>query len=173
MGRAEPVEAALGDPQQRVVQRDDLVPVGRARLARGGVHREERRVRVDNDIPGMMDEELGALAFKAHPFRWPVIGWMKDIKAVTETKAIAFYRRHYTPDNAVVVIAGRVDPATALQAVTASYGGLAPSRAPVRDDSHLGATEDLAVAKIAPLETRAAAEGKILFRRIDDLHQMT
>jgi zinc protease len=63
-------------------------------------------------------------AFRRHPYRWPVIGWMKDIKAVTEAKALAFYRRFYRPDNAVVVIAGKVDEAAALEVLVRSYGGL-------------------------------------------------
>ena len=40
-------------------------------------------------------------AFKTHPYRWPVIGWMKDIKAITQEKALAFYQRFYAPNNAV------------------------------------------------------------------------
>src|SRR5438874_8257190 len=47
------------------------------------VVKEERRFRTDNDINGMMDEALGALAFLAHPYRWPVIGWTTDIEAIT------------------------------------------------------------------------------------------
>jgi zinc protease len=96
---------------------------------------EERLASVEDSVDGILDETMYKQSFRTHPYRWPVIGWMKDIKAVTEAKALAFYRRHYTPDNAVVVIAGRVDPAAALQAVTSSYGALAPSRAPVHDDA--------------------------------------
>src|SRR6185436_16902176 len=43
------------------------------------VVKEERRVHVDNDINGILDEELGTLVWKAHPYRWPVIGWMGDV----------------------------------------------------------------------------------------------
>ena len=66
-------------------------------------------------------------AFKTHPYRWPVIGWMKDIKAVTPEKAVAFYRRFYAPDNAVVVVAGRFDEAAALALVAEAYGALPAS----------------------------------------------
>src|ERR671931_28249 len=44
---------------------------------------EERRLRYENPPTGPMYEELGALAFKAHPYHWPVIGWMSDIQAIT------------------------------------------------------------------------------------------
>src|ERR671927_221010 len=46
------------------------------------VVKEERRFRTDNDIDGMMDEALSALAFLAHPYRWPVVGWMPDLNRI-------------------------------------------------------------------------------------------
>ena len=85
---------------------------------------EERLGSVEDSVDGSLDELLYKQAFRKHPYRWPVIGWMKDIKAVTEAKALAFYRRFYRPDNAVVVIAGRVDEAAALEVLVRSYGGL-------------------------------------------------
>ena len=51
---------------------------------------EERRLRVDNEIAGMMDEELGALVYKAHPYRWPVIGWMKDIENIRREDCLEY-----------------------------------------------------------------------------------
>jgi zinc protease len=88
---------------------------------------EERLGAVEDSVDGSLDEQLYKQSFRKHPYRWPVIGWMKDIKAVTEDKAIAFYRRFYRPDNAVVVIAGRIDEAAALDVVARSYGALAPA----------------------------------------------
>ena len=62
---------------------------------------EERRLRVDNEIAGMMDEELATLVYKAHPYRWPVIGWMKDIEqhlaAMTASNTSAPSTRPTTP----------------------------------------------------------------------------
>ncbi|HVE86636.1 MAG TPA: pitrilysin family protein [Myxococcales bacterium] len=83
---------------------------------------EERRVRVDNDIPGMMDEELGALAFKAHPYRWPVIGWMKDIQNITRADCEAYFRTYYAPNNALLYVVGDVDPDRTLQLIRKYYG---------------------------------------------------
>ena len=62
---------------------------------------EERLSSVEDSVDGTMDELLYKQAFKSHPYRWPVIGWMKDIKAVTQDKAVAFYKRFYAPNNAV------------------------------------------------------------------------
>ena len=47
------------------------------------VVKEERRLRVDNEPTGSLDEELGALMWKAHPYHWPVIGWMGDIENIS------------------------------------------------------------------------------------------
>src|SRR5512133_4000731 len=46
------------------------------------VVKEERRLRTDNSIFGLMEEQLEALVFLAHPYRWPVIGWMDDIERI-------------------------------------------------------------------------------------------
>ena len=72
-------------------------------------------------------------AFKSHPYRWPVIGWMKDIKAVTHEKAVAFYKRFYAPNNAVLVIAGNIDPAATLDLIARHYGGIPAAEPPPPD----------------------------------------
>ena len=88
---------------------------------------EERLSSVEDSVDGALDELMYKQAFKAHPYRWPVIGWMKDIKAVTPEKAVAFYRRFYAPDNAIVVVAGRFDEAAALALVAEAYGAIPAS----------------------------------------------
>jgi len=61
------------------------------------VVKEERRLRVDNDIVGLMDEELNPLVYRAHPYRWPVIGWMADIENITREDCEAYFRTYYAP----------------------------------------------------------------------------
>jgi zinc protease len=105
---------------------------------------EERLSAVEDSVDGTLDELMYKQAFKKHPYRWPVIGWMKDIKAVTQAKAVAFYKRHYAPENAVVVVAGRFDEAAGLALIAEAYGAipagprapraeLAPERAPAAE----------------------------------------
>ncbi len=105
---------------------------------------EERLSAVEDSVDGTMDELLFKQAFKAHPYRWPVIGWMKDIKAITHEKAVAFYKRYYAPNNAVLIIAGNIDPAATLQLIAREYGpipagdppppdGALPERAPAAE----------------------------------------
>ncbi len=89
---------------------------------------EERLSSVEDNVDGMMDELMYQQAFKKHPYRWPVIGLMKDIKAFTQERAVAFYRKYYAPNNAVIVVAGRIDEGPVLRLIVDAYGGLAPSK---------------------------------------------
>jgi zinc protease len=85
---------------------------------------EERLSSVEDSVDGTMDELLYKQSFKSHPYRWPVIGWMKDIKAVTQDKALAFYRRFYAPNNAVLVITGNFEPEATLDLIAGQYGAI-------------------------------------------------
>ncbi|MEW6207084.1 MAG: pitrilysin family protein [Acidobacteriota bacterium] len=73
-----------------------------------GVVASERRTRVDNDNFGLLNEQLSATAFTAHPYQWPVVGWMVDI----ENWKMEDLRRHfemgYSPSNATMVVVGDV-----------------------------------------------------------------
>lgn len=90
----------------------------------------ERLLRVDNDPDGQLDELLFATAFEVHPYRWPTIGWMEDIRAITLEDCQEFYRRFYAPDNASVVVVGDVDTAETLRTIQHYYGHLEPGGAP-------------------------------------------
>jgi zinc protease len=96
---------------------------------------EERLSSVEDSVDGVLDELMYKQAFKTHPYRWPVIGWMKDIKAVTQDKAVAFYRRFYAPDNAIIVVAGRFDEAATLALVGDAYGAIPASSGPPRTEA--------------------------------------
>lgn len=94
------------------------------------VVKEERRLRVDNDIVGMLDEALGTLVWRAHPYRWPVIGWMGDIDAIDQQAAEDFFRTFYAPTNAIVVAVGDLDAAHTLELIERSYGDI-PAGPPI------------------------------------------
>jgi predicted Zn-dependent peptidase len=94
------------------------------------VVKEERRFRTDNDIDGMMDEAMGALAFLAHPYRWPVIGWMTDIEAITRQDCERYFRTYYAPNNCTVVLVGDFDPPDALKQIEKLYSQI-PSGDPL------------------------------------------
>jgi zinc protease len=97
------------------------------------VVKEERRLR-ENAPTGPMYEVLGALAFKAHPYHWPVIGWMSDIEAITREDLLAYYKTYYLPNNATLIIVGDVDATQTMAAVRRHFGSLpqGPTPPPVR-----------------------------------------
>ncbi|MGO9830551.1 MAG: M16 family metallopeptidase [Myxococcaceae bacterium] len=88
------------------------------------VVKEERRLRVDNEVMGLIDEELQALVYQAHPYRWPVIGWMGDIEAIRRQDCEAYFRTYYAPSNAVLWIAGDVEPEATVARVRKAYGNI-------------------------------------------------
>lgn len=89
---------------------------------------EERSMRTDNDPSAKLSEAVDAALHPNHPYRIPVIGWRSEIEKLTEKDAIAFYNRFYTPNNAILVVAGDVDEATVRPLAEATYGRV-PRRA--------------------------------------------
>jgi zinc protease len=85
---------------------------------------EERRTRTDDDPGGFLAEEVASLAFRAHPYGFPVIGWLDDIKRVTAGEIRAFYDTYYVPNNAIVVAVGDFDPREALAKIRATFGAI-------------------------------------------------
>ncbi|MYZ46517.1 insulinase family protein [Rhizobiales bacterium L72] len=83
---------------------------------------EERRMRVENDPSSLLSEALNRVLYLNHPYGRPVIGWMHEIKALTGAKALAFYNRYYTPNNAVLVVAGDVTPEEVRSLAEETYG---------------------------------------------------
>ena len=67
---------------------------------------EERVSRVDNDPSAQLSEAVSATLYKSHPYRLPVIGWMHEIETLNREDALDFYNRFYTPNNAVLIVAG-------------------------------------------------------------------
>jgi predicted Zn-dependent peptidase len=80
------------------------------------VVQEERRMRIENQPYGRLNEILFDQAFTAHPYKHPVIGSMKDLEAATIDDVRDFYRTYYVPSNCTMVIAGdfEVDQVTEL-----------------------------------------------------------
>ncbi|HYG69406.1 MAG TPA: pitrilysin family protein [Anaeromyxobacteraceae bacterium] len=88
------------------------------------VVKEERRLRTDNSVFGLMEEQLESLVFLAHPYRWPVIGWMDDIERITRADCEAFFRTYYAPGNAAIYVVGDFDPDATLRVLERSYGDI-------------------------------------------------
>lgn len=69
---------------------------------------EERRMRYEDDPHNSLYEEVIAAAFKVHPYRWPIIGWMSDIAAISREDLYRHYRTYYCPDNSFIIVSGDV-----------------------------------------------------------------
>jgi zinc protease len=91
------------------------------------VVKEERRLRTEDNPRALLHEMLAATSLTASPYRRPIVGWMSDLDAMTAQDARDFYRRWYVPGNAVVVVAGDVDPVQ-VKALAEQYYGAIPSR---------------------------------------------
>jgi zinc protease len=86
-----------------------LAPGEAGVLAERDVVIEERRQTTDSDpVAGFIEETTAAL-YLNHPYGRPVIGWEREIAALSPAAAMAFYRAHYAPNNAILVIAGDAD----------------------------------------------------------------
>jgi zinc protease len=83
----------------------------------------------ENDPDQLLDQELTATAFKAHPYRHPTIGWLPDLQTMTREDLYGYYRRFYVPNNATLVIVGDVDTDAALRRVAHYFGAIQPGSA--------------------------------------------
>ncbi len=85
---------------------------------------EERRMRTDDNPEDALAEVAQAQAYVAHPYHWPVIGWMHDIQGLTLQDALAYQHMYYSPQNSVVVAVGDFDGSKVLKQITESFGAL-------------------------------------------------
>ncbi|NUN14574.1 MAG: insulinase family protein [Myxococcales bacterium] len=87
----------------------------------------ERSYRVDNDPEGKIYEVLYANAFGSnHPYGWPTIGWMDDIRSIQLADCMEFYGKYYAPNNATIVVTGDVDTSVVLNLIHRYYGHMKP-----------------------------------------------
>src|SRR6516164_2502008 len=98
------------------------------------VVKEERRLRVDNQPYGRLNEIIYDQAFTTHPYRHQPIGSMADLDAASVDDVLDFYRTFYVPENATLTIVGDIDPAQALQLVTQYLGRVPKAAKPVPRD---------------------------------------
>lgn len=70
------------------------------------VIKQERRMRVESSASGIFREELYSIAFKSHPNKNPVIGFMSDLNNITRDQAFQYYKTYYSPNNAFLVLVG-------------------------------------------------------------------
>ena len=89
-----------------------------------GAVQEERLMAVDNSPSGTLFENLFDLVFQKHPYRWPIIGYSKDISSYTLKDLNNWYRTYYSPNNAVLVISGKFSVGQAKKLIKKYFGKL-------------------------------------------------
>jgi zinc protease len=90
---------------------------------------EEYNMRVANNPEARLTEQIMAALYLNHPYGRPVIGWRHEIEKLDREDALAFYRRFYAPNNAILVIAGDVDASEVRPMAEQSFGQVAPQPA--------------------------------------------
>ncbi len=83
---------------------------------------EERRSRIDNNPTALLDEQMNAALYLAHPYGIPVIGWEHEMAKLSREDAMRFYKRYYAPNNAILVVAGDVTPEEVKRLAEETYG---------------------------------------------------
>ncbi len=111
---------------------------------------EERSMRVDSDPSALLGEALDDALFLNHPYRIPVIGWRREMETLNYQDAIDFYNSYYTPQNAVLVVAGDVDEAAVRTLAEETYGKVAQRAHPGQ--------------RVRPLEPEANAMRTVTYR---------
>ncbi|MFC3695307.1 M16 family metallopeptidase [Chenggangzhangella methanolivorans] len=120
------VMAFEADRMTGLVLTDDVVDPER------DVVLEERRSRVDGDPSSQLGEAVAASLYMNHPYGTPIIGWEHEIEKLDRHDAIAFYDRFYTPNNAILVVAGDVSGDEVREAAQETYGKVARRADPGR-----------------------------------------
>ncbi|HEX4565765.1 MAG TPA: pitrilysin family protein [Vicinamibacterales bacterium] len=98
------------------------------------VVKEERRMRIENQPYGRLQEIIADQAFTVHPYKHPVIGSMKDLDAASVEDVRGFWQTYYVPNNATAVLVGDFDPKEAMSLVTQYLGRVPKADHPVPRD---------------------------------------
>ncbi len=115
MIEAERMRNAAFDPQETEAERGVII---------------SEREGGENNPKVLLSEELWHLAFHAHPYHWPVIGWKTDLERIQRDELYDYYRLHYAPNNAVLTIAGAFSEEDAMRKVEAHFGAFRPEEQP-------------------------------------------
>ncbi len=94
---------------------------------------EERRQRVDNEPGGILSEAMNAALYRNHPYGRPIIGWQHEMEQLSLADAVEFYKRYYRPSNAILIVAGDVDPDAVHELAKSTYGAI-PDKGRVDDE---------------------------------------
>ncbi len=115
---------------------------------------EERRSRVENNPQAVLDEQMNAVLYYSHTYGIPVIGWEHEIARLSREDALGFYKRHYAPNNAILVVSGDVTPEEVRRLAEDSYGRL-PANGEIRPRTRPMDPEQRAARRVEIKDPRA------------------
>ena len=101
---------------------ENLVLTNELIIPERDVVQEERNSRTENNPGSLLREAMTAALYQNHPYGTPIIGWQHEVNSLDKDDAIAFYDKFYTPNNAILVVAGDVEVATVKALATKTYG---------------------------------------------------
>ena len=110
---------------------------------------EERNQRVENEPGSLFREQRSAAQYLNHPYGRPIIGWRHEMEALDMEAALAFYKRHYAPNNAILIVAGDVTPEEVRALAEEHYG-------PIPANPEIGP-------RVRPQEPPQTAERRLVF----------
>jgi zinc protease len=116
---------------------------------------EEYNMRVANSPEARLGEQVAAALYLNHPYGRPVIGWKQEIEKLTREDALAFYKRFYTPNNAILVVAGDVNADEVRKLAEETYGKIA-KRAEIAPRKRPQEPEPAAVRHVMLADARVA-----------------
>lgn len=109
---------------------DGLLFDGREFHSELQVVKEERRMRSEDNPAGALYENLSSLAYMAHPYKAPIIGWMSDLGGLTRDDAVQYYHQYYIPNNAFIVVVGDFKQDEVLARIQKHFGSKKKGAAP-------------------------------------------
>lgn len=99
-------------------------PVFREFYPEREVVKEERRMRTDSTPTGLINEAFSSMFWQAHPYTWPVIGWMSDIDQYTLVDAMDYFDKHYSPQNCTAIFVGAIKADEVFELAKKYFGRL-------------------------------------------------
>lgn len=133
------------------------------------VVQNERRFRNENSPDGKLYERIYELAFKNHSYRWPVIGYEKDLLNAKAKECMDFYKKFYAPNNATVIVVGDVKHERVAKIIEKFYGNIPASKINRRSNSKDAAVQE---EKIETMPIKTEVEKLfIAYRTVDGSHK--
>ena len=116
---------------------------------------EERNQRTDSSPGALLGEQMRAAQYLNHPYGIPIIGWRHEMEALSRQDALDFYRAHYAPNNAILVVAGDVTPKQVRGLAETHYGPI-PASAEVRPRARVGEPPQLSERRLTLTDARVS-----------------